>query len=229
VADRRKSETARLQCARLAMSPADAIDALGMPGSAMRSFAADHAERLSAARARVELAGNSRMGGGADIDLLYSLCVKTEARRVLETGVAFGWSSLVILSAIEGREGARLVSVDMPYLGANLDHLVGLAVPGVLKANWSLRRGADQDQLENAIAEIEPIDLAHYDSDKSARGRLWAYSVIWRALRPGGILMSDDIGDNHSFLKFASDVGVAPLVVSGPDGEKFSGILRKAA
>jgi len=66
--DRRKSEAARLQCARLAIGPAEAIETLGMPASAMRSFAKDHAERLSAARARVESAGNSRMGGGADID-----------------------------------------------------------------------------------------------------------------------------------------------------------------
>jgi hypothetical protein len=92
-ADRGKSETARLQCAQLAISPAEAVEALGMPASALRSFAADHAERLSAARARVEAARNSRMGGGADIDLLYSLCVTIGARRVLETGVAFGWQS----------------------------------------------------------------------------------------------------------------------------------------
>jgi hypothetical protein len=117
----------------------------------------------------------------------------------------------------------------MPYLGANLDNLVGLAVPDGLKGQWKLRRGADRDELENAIAEIEPIDLAHYDSDKSASGRSWAYSLIWPALRAGGILMSDDIGDNLSFLNFAREVNAVPLVVRGPDGEKFSGILKKPA
>jgi hypothetical protein len=90
-----------------------------------------------------------------------------------------------------------------------------------------LRRGADRDELENAIADIEPMDFVHYDSDKSASGRLWAYALMWEGLAPGGLLMSDDIGDNFSFLQFAEQRGVAPLVVGGPDGAKFSGILKK--
>src|SRR5690606_13436899 len=109
------------QCARLACAPEDAVRALGLPASAFRSFAADHPERLADAQARVEAAQTERMGGGADVDLLYSLCIATDAKRILETGVAFGWSSLAILSAIETRHDAGLVSIDMPYLGANLD------------------------------------------------------------------------------------------------------------
>lgn len=225
--DRAKVEESRIECARIAISAIEALQALGLDASFIGRFAQEQPERLAAASAAVEQAGVGRMGGGADVDLLYGLCVATGARRVLETGVAFGWSTLAILSAIEGRPAAHLISIDMPYLGASSDHLVGLAVPEDLRDGWTLRRGADRDELENAIADIEPLDIAHYDSDKSASGRLWAYALMWRGLRPGGLLMSDDIGDNFSFLRFAETKGVTPLVIGGPDGKKFSGILRK--
>jgi predicted O-methyltransferase YrrM len=225
--DRVKVEESRLECARVATGPAQAMAALGLDRSLLGRFANDQAERLGAANAAVERAGAERMGGAADVDLLYALCVATGARRVLETGVAFGWSTLAILSAIEDRPGARLISIDMPYLGASSDHLVGLAVSDDLRSAWTLRRGADRDELAEAIADIEPIDFIHYDSDKSASGRLWAYALMWNGLAPGGLLMSDDIGDNFSFLQFAEKRGIAPLVIGGPDGEKFSGILRK--
>ena len=225
--DRIKVEESRLECARIAITQAEAMEALGLDRSLLGRFETDQAERLGAANEAVERAGAERMGGAADVDLLYALCVATGARRVIETGVAFGWSTLAILSAIEDRPGASLISIDMPYLGASSDHLVGLAVSDDLRGAWTLRRGADRDELEEAIADIEPIDLAHYDSDKSASGRLWAYALMWDGLGPGGLLMSDDIGDNFSFLQFAEKRGIAPIVISGPDGEKFSGILRK--
>jgi predicted O-methyltransferase YrrM len=167
------------------------------------------------------------MGGGADVDLLYSLCLATKASRVLETGVAFGWSSLAILSALNGRPGSRLISIDLPYLGAKLDGLVGLAVPNDLKGGWTLRRGADRDELPGAIAEIAPLDLAHYDSDKSYAGRMWAYPLIWQALRPGGLLISDDVEDNLAFLDFAGQVGTSPIIVRAPSRDRLAGIIRK--
>jgi predicted O-methyltransferase YrrM len=225
--DRIKVEESRLECARIAMTPPEAMDALGLDRLFLGRLAGEQADRLAAANESVERAGAERMGGGADVDLLYALCVATGARRVIETGVAFGWSTLAILSAIEDRPGAALISIDMPYLGASSDHLVGLAVSDDLRGAWTLRRGADRDELEDAVADMQPIDLAHYDSDKSASGRLWAYALMWDGLGPGGLLMSDDIGDNFSFLQFAEKRGIAPVVISGPDGEKFSGILKK--
>jgi predicted O-methyltransferase YrrM len=225
--DRVKVEGSRRECERLAMTPEEAFETLGLSPSLLSSFSKNHPTRLNAAHDVVDAAGAGRMGGGADVDLLYSLCVATGAARVLETGVAFGWSSLAILSAIEAKLGAHLVSIDLPYLGANFDHLVGLAVPEDLHDRWTLIRGADRDELENAVGIVGPIDVAHYDSDKSASGRLWAYDVMWNGLRPGGILMSDDIGDNFSFLQFAETIEISPLVIGGPDGEKFSGILKK--
>lgn len=226
--DPRAAVEARVRCSAGAVDIATAMDRLGLSPVSARRFADDFPERLAAARSRVEAAGG-RMGGGADIDLLYSLCRACEAAHVVETGVAFGWSSLAILSAIADRPGARLVSVDLPYLSGNMDDQVGLAVPPELRKYWSLRRGADRKQLPPGIATLGAIDLAHYDSDKSYEGRLWAYALIWNALRPGGLLVSDDIQDNFAFHDFADTVAARVTVVEAAHEKKFVGILRKPA
>ena len=167
------------------------------------------------------------MGGGAELDLLYSLVQATEARRIVETGVALGWSSLAILSAIAQRRGAKLVSVDLPYLSQNTDHLVGLAVPVELRKSWTLIRSADREGLPKALALASPVDFAHYDSDKSYEGRLWSYDKLWPALRPGGVLMSDDISDNLAFIDFCASVRRTPVLVQSRQEYKFVGLVKK--
>jgi predicted O-methyltransferase YrrM len=222
----RPDPIARDECRAHAVGLPLALAQLGLPRSALRSFAADFPDRWAAARARVE-ASHGRMGGGADIDLLYSLCLATEARAVLETGVAFGWSSLAILSALNARDGARLVSIDLPYLGRNVDRQVGMAVPDDLRGSWSLHRGADREMLPRAIEAIAPIDLAHYDSDKSYAGRRWAYRLIWDALRPGGILLSDDVGDNLAFRDFVEEIDAQAVFAAASHQDKFVGLVRR--
>jgi predicted O-methyltransferase YrrM len=148
------------------------------------------------------------------------------ARRVIETGVAYGWSSLAILSALEGRDGARLVSVDMPYPGRGNEAWVGVAVPEDLRQNWSLLRLPDRPGIPRAVAEQGgTIDLAHYDSDKSWYGRMYAFPHLWKALTPGGLLLMDDIQDNMAFAEIAEEHGLEVAVTTS--GGKFVGLTRK--
>ena len=166
-----------------------------------------------------------KMGGAADLDILYRLAEAGEVKRALETGVAYGWSSLVLLLSIQKR-GGRLVSTDMPYPGMENDPYVGCAVPEELKEFWTLLHGPDRKGIPIAIASLGgEIDLCHYDSDKSIRGRKWAYPRLWRALRNGGYFISDDIGDNTAFRDFAEAAGSEPIIVRS--GNKYVGILVK--
>ncbi len=84
---------------------------------------------------------------------------------------------------------------------------------------------ADLEGLPRALREAGPVDLAHYDSDKTSEGRAFAYPALWRSLREGGILVSDDVGDNLEFKRFAEKVERSPLVVQW--NGKFQGILIK--
>jgi predicted O-methyltransferase YrrM len=165
------------------------------------------------------------MGGAGDLNLIYWLAHFSNALRIIETGVAFGWSSLAFLLAIRERADAHLVSVDMPYPRINNDKYVGCVVPVSLRAQWTLLRYADREGLPRAIAQLGGIDLCHYDSDKRYRSRMWAYPRLWRALRPGGLLISDDIGDNVAFRDYCQQVGVQPTIVAIDN--KYVGVLVK--
>ena len=192
---------------------------------------ATHPEVWVEAEVRV---GKSReRSGSGNAELLYELTQQFADRRrtpeafgtVVETGVALGWSSLAILLALEGSEG-RLWSTDLPYpyVPGAADR-VGLAVPSWLRDRWILRRGSDCEILPQILVECGPVDLAHYDSDKSYSGALWAYDQLWSALRIGGMLIADDVSDHMAFHDFAVRVGRRPKIVR--DAAKFQGLLVK--
>jgi predicted O-methyltransferase YrrM len=168
-----------------------------------------------------------RMGGPGDIDLLYAATLLSGAKRIVETGVAYGWSSLALLAALDVVRDGRLVSVDMPYPKMNNEQWVGVAVPQRLRHRWVLVRQPDRFGLRRAIAlHGGTIDLCHYDSDKSRGGRKYGYDLMWQALRPGGIFISDDIQDNLAFREFMEARGV-PFAVTEYQG-KYVGVARKA-
>ena len=168
----------------------------------------------------------TKMGGPGDINLLYAATTLSGARRAVETGVAYGWSSLAILAALEGRDGGRLISVDMPYPAMNNEPWIGIVVPESLRKNWEIIREPDRYGLEKAIAGFGGvIDLCHYDSDKSYRGRQYAYPRLWAALAPGGVFISDDIQDNMAFAEFV-ETRELPYAVTEFEG-KFVGITRR--
>jgi predicted O-methyltransferase YrrM len=166
-------------------------------------------------------------GGAGATNVIYTLCENLRATRVIETGVSCGWSSLAILLSLRNRPDARLYSIDLP----NFDHRprkhwIGAAVPQELRNQWVLYRMADREGLPRALRNAGTLDFAHYDSDKSREGRLFAYPRLWEALKPGGILMSDDIQDNMGFAEFCASRGLKPCVIH-KDLTFYAGIVRK--
>ena len=219
----RLKDEASAWCAERAIT-ADALLDLFQVAEQHRQFDRRFADELDAAKQRAA-ACPVPMGGASHMPLIHALCEHLAANRVIETGVAFGWSSLAALLSLSGRPAARLYSVDLPYFDRRNDPWVGCAVPAELHKQWLLYRMADRDGLPRAIRAAGTLDLAHYDSDKSPAGRAWAYPVLWAALRRGGILISDDVGDNNAFQAFAAVCGARPHIVQS-DG-KFLGILSK--
>lgn len=165
-----------------------------------------------------------KMGGAGALELIYEACEYTQAKNVVETGVAYGWSSLAALQSLQKRKGT-LYSSDMPYLGQNGDQYVGYIVPENLKANWKLFRHADKESLPKILAEVQEIDVVHYDSDKAYEGMFWAYNELYPRLRKGGVFISDDINDNSAFQDFCDKNGIEPTVVDFEG--KFVGIIVK--
>ncbi|WP_294303765.1 class I SAM-dependent methyltransferase [uncultured Chryseobacterium sp.] len=153
-----------------------------------------------------------KMGGAGALELIYYACEFAGAKHVVETGVAYGWSSLAALLSLEKRDGI-LYSSDMPYLAQDGDRYVGCVVPDDLRPNWKLFRFADKESLPKIFAENSVFDVIHYDSDKSYNGRFWAYNELYKHLKSGGIFISDDIGDNSAYQDFCEKNNLETTVV----------------
>ncbi len=210
-------------CAPRTVSTAEGLRQLGI--GEMINVRERYAETFASARKR---AGDIPvwMGGGSNLDLLFTLCMAKKPRVIVETGVANGWSSLAFLLYLKEQDQGSLNSVDLPLLELHNDRYVGIAVPEELKGSWILHRMADREGLPRIVRQHPQIDLAYYDSDKSEKGRAFAYALLWAHLRPGGLLVSDDIADNLAFARFAEQAGVTPIVVA-ESGCNPQGILVK--
>jgi predicted O-methyltransferase YrrM len=167
------------------------------------------------------------VGGPGHLDLLYHVARHLNAERAIETGVANGWSTLALLLAMHRVPGSRLVSVDMPYAKLGNERFVGCVVAPHLRSPWTLVRKPDRDALPGVLSELGRIDLAHYDSDKTYEGRAFAYPLLWEHLRPGGVLLSDDIEYDDGFQEFSSSVGRRAWVFEKPRQGNYCGALIK--
>ncbi|HBV16930.1 class I SAM-dependent methyltransferase [Chryseobacterium carnipullorum] len=165
-----------------------------------------------------------KMGGPGALELIYYACEFTQAKNVVETGVAYGWSSLASLLSLVKRNGI-LYSSDMPYLAQDGDQYVGYVVPDNLKRSWKLFRFADKESLPKIFAENSVFDVLHYDSDKSYNGRMWAYEALYKHLKKGGVFISDDIGDNSAYQDFCEKNNIDTTVVEYEG--KYIGVFIK--
>ena len=64
---------------------------------------------------KLQESSSAKMGGSAHLDLIYDCVRLLKAEKIIETGVAYGWSSLSILKALYEMGYGKLYSVDMPY------------------------------------------------------------------------------------------------------------------
>jgi len=175
---------------------------------------------------KLEKSSSFKMGGAGHINLLYDCTKLLKAQKVIETGVAYGWSSLAILKALHDVNFGKLYSVDMPYPRKNNEGDVGIVVPKYLKDNWLLIREPDKPGIIKALEKAgRKIDLCHYDSDKSWWGRHYAYPILWDSLKPKGLFISDDIQDNLYFSEFVKNKSLQFVVVKFK--EKYVGLIRK--
>ncbi|TQM21677.1 methyltransferase family protein [Chryseobacterium aquifrigidense] len=207
--------------ASIAVSQKEAVARLfSMNTDHFRSTYADILEKASLKEKECPIT----MGGPGALELIYYACEFTKAQHVLETGVAYGWSSLAILLSLQKRNGT-LYSSDMPYLAQDGDQYVGYVVPENLTKYWQLFRFADRESLPKIFKKASSFDVFHYDSDKSYHGRMWAYQKMYKRLRPGAVFISDDIGDNSAYQDFCAKKNIETTVVEY--NGKYIGVFIK--
>ncbi|MDX6507194.1 MAG: hypothetical protein QOG06_1838 [Gaiellaceae bacterium] len=142
--------------------------------------------------------------------LLYLAVRALRPEVVAETGTFNGAASVFLLQALEDNGTGRLLSFDLAEavdalrvrLPAGLRP--GWLVPSRLQARFELILGDVRTTLRRRLEVEPPLGLFLHDSLHTTRQMLFEYRLAWRRLRPGGLLVSDDVFWNPAFWAFTS-------------------------
>jgi len=176
--------------------------------------------------------GRAAYGGWDDGDAglaraVWCLCRHLHVSTVLETGVARGITSRVILEALQRNRGGTLYSIDLPALDPALHDEIGAAVPERLRAHWRYLEGTSRKRLPPLLAELGEIDLFVHDSSHTTRNVRFELENAWASLQRGAVL-ADDIERNDGFGDFLDARRKLPsLLARADDGVALFGIALK--
>jgi hypothetical protein len=143
-------------------------------------------------------------------------CVIAHLRpaRVVETGVAHGLTSRVILEALQRNQAGQLWSIDLPAVDPALHPEIGLAVPPELRTRWTYVRGSSRERLPSLLAELGDIEVFVHDSLHTGRNTRFELSCAWPSLRTGGAAVVDDIDHSLAFRRFVAQAHPAAWIAA---------------
>ena len=160
------------------------------------------------------------------LQIYFVICRVLKPHVVVETGVATGISSALLLRELARIESARLISIEMPGLGrADLTY-IGSSVPSHLKSNWTPVVAPAVPALRNMRNLFGKVDIFIHDSDHAYDNQLREYRIAMTLLAPGGILVSDDV-NNDAFLEICRASELVPVLVHRREQQGHIGLTRK--
>lgn len=150
----------------------------------------------------------------------YLVMRAVKPEKVVETGVYMGWSSALILRAMEINGRGELFSVDMPATkdrpfydpdakGILVEHKlgdeseVGALVPRRLHSHWKLMLCRSKEGLPRLLEELRRVEVFIHDSDHSYENMIWEFETALPRVRCDGYILSDNIDWNFAFGDFA--------------------------
>jgi hypothetical protein len=132
-------------------------------------------------------------------------CVTLHARPevVIETGVAHGVTSRILLEALRQNDSGQLWSIDLPF---PFDHRLhadtGVAVTDACRPRWTYLEGSSRQRLPGLVAEVGHVEMFIHDSLHTAKNTLFEMERAASAMPVGGVMLVDDIGSHDGFTAF---------------------------
>jgi predicted O-methyltransferase YrrM len=154
--------------------------------------------------------------------VLYAWIRSRKPKIVLETGVANGHSSVMILSAMSRNGCGELHSTDVI---ADVGELIGPSE----KSRWNYHLfplTSSRSAFRKLLAKIGSIDVFFHDSLHTYAWQLFEYESVFSRISEGGLLASDDVDVSYAFIDFCRSNKQAPAVLL--DSRKMVGFIRKA-
>lgn len=157
--------------------------------------------------------------------MAYYVCRLIHPRIVIETGVGHGITSAFILRALAENDTGHLYSVDLPAFERGSEKFIGNAVPEKLRNRWTLILGLSGSILPGLLSKLGKISMFLHDSDHSYRNQKMEYSLAWKYLLHGGVLLSDDVNNSNAFIEFTERQKVQPIIVTQSNKNLLVGLL----
>lgn len=118
-------------------------------------------------------------------DKLADLIRAEKPEIVVETGVYKGLGSEYILKAMDDNGVGHLYSIDPS------PHKDYFAQP-IFNSRFTLILEKSQNSLQGLLNGTGPWDMFIHDSDHDCECQSFEYEFAWDAVRPGGIIVTDD-------------------------------------
>jgi hypothetical protein len=156
--------------------------------------------------------GRASYGGWNDGDRAFAeatWCIVAHLRptAVVETGVAHGVTSRVILQGLERNGSGHLWSIDLPAVDPALHREIGIAVPEDVRHRWTYIEGTSRQRLRHLLTELGELQLFVHDSLHTGRNLRFELESAWAAMPSGGVAVVDDIDHSLGFRNFLDQTG----------------------
>lgn len=152
----------------------------------------------------------SRFENVAHVVDYYALMRELKPKIVVETGTANGSMTSWILAALEKNGIGKLISIDIPSVKEKftMDISVGqgdtgLLIPREYRHRWHYIPGDAKLYLPKVLSENE-VDVFIHDSLHTRTHMLYEYNVARTLMKPGAVILSDDILWNNAWFAFVS-------------------------
>jgi predicted O-methyltransferase YrrM len=174
-----------------------------------------------------------------DALFLYWLVRKLRPKTIVQTGVCNGLSSaFMMLGLVKNSSGGRLHAIDMPPVFNSKDagwtvkgKVYGVVIPEGKSSGWivpdayrdrfEVWNGDAKALLPKMVDKVDSIDFFYHDSDHTYEHMMFEFREARRKLRPGGLIVSDDVSWNASVWDFADEYEVPYYNFKGAVGVAF--------
>lgn len=134
----------------------------------------------------------------------WCVALHTRPEVVIETGVAHGVTSRILLEALGQNDRGHLFSIDLPFpFDHRLHGETGVVVTEACRRRWTYLEGSSKQRLPSVVTELGHVEMFIHDSLHTAENTLFEMEQAGSAMPAGGVMLVDDIGLHMGFATFA--------------------------
>jgi hypothetical protein len=147
-------------------------------------------------------------------------------------------SAFMMLGLVKNGPEGRLHAIDLPPIFESTDanwttkgKIYGVVIPEGKSSGWivpdayrgrlDVSTGDAKALLPKLVDEVDSIDLFYHDSDHTYDHMMFEFRQVKRKLKPGGLIVGDDISWNASLWDFADECRVPSYNFKGAVGVAF--------